>query len=208
MRRIHEAFLRGCRSVDAALWNGGPQALLSVVLPVPPSSLLPGGREIAEALARLESQARTVPLDESVIRAYHRMVLPSSKAAYRKGEMTLVGSPLRPPPAARVPASMGALSTRLRELQAGWDARPPSEPRVLEESARLYHDLGVIHPFSDGNGRTARLAMNHLVRRYLDAYVILPSLAVDPMLLRALEEANRGDFDGLCVRIRAGLRRL
>ena len=43
----------------------------------------------------------------------------------------------------------------------------------------------VIHPFSDGNGRVARLALNHLMRRYGQPYLVLPPLNESPPLLGA-----------------------
>lgn len=211
LRRIHEAFLRACRSVDGASWTDGGflgRALLGAILPVPPSSLLPGGRELADALSWLEAQSPTVVLGESVIVDYHRRLGQGFDGRYRRGEMTIVGSRLRPIPASRIPSAMRALDSRLRERQAAWDAGRPSEDKILLGAARLYNDLGVIHPFSDGNGRTARLAVNHLVRRYMRAYVILPPLDRDASLLASLEEANEGNVEALSAKLRTGLRRI
>lgn len=56
----------------------------------------------------------------------------------------------------------------------------------------LYQRLGLIHPFSDANGRVARLAMNHLMRRYGLGYVVLPPLDEPGPLWEALQEAHKG----------------
>ncbi len=59
------------------------------------------------------------------------------------------------------------------------------------QAAELHHNLVAIHPFSDGNGRTARLLMNyHRLRRgYPHALVEVEKRAE---YLGALGDANAG----------------
>jgi Fic family protein len=66
----------------------------------------------------------------------------------------IAGSDLLLPSPAEIPARMGDL--------AAWLAQAPLTP----ESAFDAHErLVTVHPFSDGNGRTARLLMNLLLTK-------------------------------------------
>ncbi|MGC2524849.1 MAG: Fic family protein [Stellaceae bacterium] len=84
------------------------------------------------------------------------------------------------PPPADVPALMGDF--------AGWFAMAPATP---ETAFAAHWRLVEIHPFNDGNGRTARLLMNLLLIR--GGY---PPVAVRPQdraaYLQALQEAQAG----------------
>lgn len=50
----------------------------------------------------------------------------------------------------------------LKELRAGKDHHPTS---ILKAVWKAHYDFLSIHPFGDGNGRTARLIMNYLLAR-------------------------------------------
>jgi fido (protein-threonine AMPylation protein) len=63
---------------------------------------------------------------------------------------------------------------------------------VLRKAVDTYQRIGLIHPFADGNGRVARLAMNHILRRYNCAYVVFPPLPESQELWEGLQEAHRG----------------
>ena len=74
-------------------------------------------------------------------------------------------------------------------------AELPGIEDPLERAARSHHGIASVHPFSDGNGRVARLATNFIL---LAAGYPPVSIAND---LRhdyhfALEAADQGDFRG------------
>jgi Fic family protein len=76
-------------------------------------------------------------------------------------------------------------------------------------SAELLHRLLVIHPFQDGNGRTARVF--HLMALY-DLGLLTPPLHIFDYVayrrneyLACLHEADEGDYEPLCEYIRRGL---
>jgi Fic family protein len=76
---------------------------------------------------------------------------------------------------------------------AKWLAGPPDTP---ETAFTAHRRLVEIHPFNDGNGRTARLLMNLVLLR--GGY---PPVAVRPedrpAYLRALQQATPESFDRL-----------
>ncbi len=92
------------------------------------------------------------------IREIHRLIqtrVDSDDAGrYRRRQRAIAGSPLVLPMPAEIPPLMGDF--------AAWPAGASAGPETaFEAHARLV----AIHPFSDGNGRTARLAMNLVLMR-------------------------------------------
>jgi hypothetical protein len=75
-------------------------------------------------------------------------------AGLRKFEVRISGSPLGPPPAEQVRAELDQLCDGIVAL---WDERD-----ALDLAAQALWRLNWIHPFSDGNGRTAR-ALSYVV---------------------------------------------
>jgi Fic family protein len=80
----------------------------------------------------------------------------------------------------------------LRATFSAWLAAAPDEP-ISAFAAHL--SLVGIHPFNDGNGRTARLLMNLMLAR-----AGYPPMAIrledKPAYLRSLEKAQSGGGDG------------
>jgi Fic family protein len=93
------------------------------------------------------------PLDEALLLDIHRRA--TGGGAYRASGITIGGHAVGHPPATYV-----AEMTREALRRAG----DGSEPAPLA-SARLHLELALIHPFSDGNGRTARLAAAYVLMR-------------------------------------------
>lgn len=107
---------------------------------------------------------------------------------YRKGPVKLSGMNFEPPPASSVPALMQQLA---EELRSGG-----SDRSGLEFAAAMHTKLVYIHPFNDGNGRTARLLMNAcLLTRGLPVLVV--NYADKERYLYCLDQSNRGDLSAL-----------
>lgn len=93
---------------------------------------------------------------------------------------------------------MKQLDLKLSQEQKRFDSvKPVDDSEILSVAVDLYQRIGLIHPFVDGNGRVARLAMNHLLRRYNLRYVVLPPLSEAPTLMEALQEAHGGRPEAL-----------
>jgi Fic family protein len=129
------------------------------------------------------------PLTESDVRSLHALVMqrsaPEIAGSYATANRYVVtdrGRHAFPSPA-QVPALMGDF--------AAWLGAAPATP---ETAFKAHHRLVDIHPFNDGNGRTARLLMNLVLIR--GGY---PPVAVRPhdrlAYLHALQEAQAGQGD-------------
>lgn len=102
--------------------------------------------------------ARDEPIREADLREIHRLVLgrsdPEEAGAYSRHQRLIAGLPMVLPTPAEIPAMMGDF--------AAWLAAAPSDPATAFEA---HYRLVTIHPFSDGNGRTARILMNLILVR-------------------------------------------
>jgi len=95
-------------------------------------------------------------LSEVFIRNLQKLIVketdPEYAGAYRTSNVIITGSDHRPPDASEVSMLMKELLTWVKENK--------NKLHPIELSALLHHKLVNIHPFFDGNGRTARLIMN------------------------------------------------
>ena len=88
---------------------------------------------------------------------------PEEAGRYSAHQRAIAGSPLVLPSPAEIPPLMGDFTA--------WLAVAPAGPETaFDAHARLV----AIHPFSDGNGRTARLLMNLLLMQGYPPVVIGP----------------------------------
>lgn len=98
------------------------------------------------------------PLDENVITELHRRIVARSRpeiaGLYSRHTRRIVGSSMIFPNPMKIPALMERLGHRLSEA----DDRPAT-------AFEMHYRLVTIHPFDDGNGRTARMLMNLLLVR-------------------------------------------
>jgi Fic family protein len=104
---------------------------------------------------------------------------------YRTGQVRVAGATFMPPPAEKIQIMISELLQTLNQN--------PDELRPIELAAFFHHKFVYIHPFLDGNGRTARLLMNVILMR--NGYPFTVLLKVDlPKYLRALSEADNGNL--------------
>ena len=98
------------------------------------------------------------PLREGDVREIHRLVLarsdPDEAGRYSGRERRVLGSTIRFPSPAAIPPLMAEF--------AEWLADAEPDPGTAFDA---HYRLVTIHPFSDGNGRTARLLMNLILFR-------------------------------------------
>lgn len=115
-----------------------------------------------EALAYVEGLAgETEAITPFHVRQIHKLVLTriddENAGQYRSLPVRIAGASHQPPDAWEVPSQMAAWGDWLQ------GTTPALHP--IERAALAHHRLAAIHPFIDGNGRTARLMMNLLLLR-------------------------------------------
>lgn len=134
------------------------------------------------SLARSEE----LPLTEDTIRRLHFLfyngIDPDAAGAYRKGQVFITGTEYVPPTAEEVPALM---ATFVDELKSKRDTLHP-----VELAAWAHRRLVDIHPFQDGNGRTARLLMNLILINKGYCVVSIPPV-LRHEYITALQQAQR-----------------
>lgn len=70
------------------------------------------------------------------------------------------------------------------------------ELHPIEIAAKLHHDFVLIHPFGDGNGRTARILVNYVLMRSGYLPLVVPTQQKD-RYLAALRRADAGNLQAL-----------
>lgn len=140
--------------------------------------------------------ASNVPFTEHVIKSIHQLVLkniePSHAGVYRQENVLISGADHRPPDHLLLAEQMSSLLTDYHTFSG----------HPLERAARLHTDFVKIHPFVDGNGRTARLLMNlDLMKSGLLPIIIKAAdrLAYYDALDKAHTEDEYGDFLHLSI---------
>ena len=112
-----------------------------------------------EYLSDLVEKGKSHTISEYLIRNLHQLVvLDTDKewaGKYRDSNVIIGGADHNPPEAIEIPSLMHNLIIWTKENQ--------KVLHPIEFSALFHHKLVNIHPFFDGNGRTARLAMNLLL---------------------------------------------
>ncbi|WP_067515021.1 Fic family protein [Endozoicomonas ascidiicola] len=112
-----------------------------------------------EAIDWVESLiGRNEPLSERLVKSIHQLVLKNidddNAGRYRQENVIIAGAEHTPPDHYHLPQRMNELVEWYQQ------SSDPLSYHPLERSARLHVDFVGIHPFVDGNGRTARLLMN------------------------------------------------
>ncbi len=146
-----------------------------------------------EAIEYVEGLAGSdVPLSAFHIRQIHKLVLTriddENAGQYRTLPVRIGGSQHQPPDSWEV--------ARLMQEWSDWLNGQAQTLHPIERAAQAHHRLVAIHPFVDGNGRTARLAMNLLLMR--DGYP--PTIILQTnrgQYYRVLAQADAGKTDPL-----------
>ena len=142
-------------------------------------------RALRELELWVEKRPLPSALTERDILDVHAHVLadiaPNSSGRFRTDRVLIKGTRFIPPGGHK----FDELVPKMLEL-----ANLPAVHPVLQ-AAELHYNLVAIHPFADGNGRTARLLMNYHLLRHGYPHTII-EVEKRAEYLTALEEANAG----------------
>ncbi len=106
-----------------------------------------------------------------------------SAGRYRERNVIITGTDFTPPRPSDVPQAMQDFVNNIPSL---------CKLHPVEYAAMLHLNLVTIHPFIDGNGRTARLLMNlALLQAGFPITIIAPVVRGD--YISALHDSNKGD---------------
>jgi len=139
----------------------------------------------------IEHQKRPT-ISEFLIRNLQKLIVKDIEdqdaGQYRKGNVMITGSLHCPPEAIEVPALMEEL--------VNWIKKNVNLLHPVALAALAHHKLVHIHPFVDGNGRTARLLMNLiLLNKGFPLAIILKHDR--QKYYRALDKADRNHADDI-----------
>lgn len=131
---------------------------------------------------------RSTPITLDLIFQLHALVLHDihdTAGQLRQTQVYIRGSELRPPPADQVP---GFVAQWIRWLES-----EGSEYHPVIRAAIAHHGFVALHPFIDGNGRTARLLLNLQLLRagYAPAFLLREWKG---RYLQALQAADYGQL--------------
>lgn len=126
---------------------------------------------------------RNIELSEYVIKSIHHLVLKNiedeNAGRYRMVNVMISGSGHTPPHFTVVPEKM--------EKLVQWYHEQKDQLHPIELAAQFHFQFVYIHPFSDGNGRTARLLMN----------LILMNDGFPPAIVKAASDARLKYYETL-----------
>lgn len=160
-------------------------------------------RRVRSAIERILSGDSAGEIIAAEVLAWHReLFMPSVDAGiltksnlerYRSSQVYIAGSRYTPPSAAKVPGAMGVYLDLLRN-------EPDSRVRAILGHFFFVH----IHPFPDGNGRTARFVMNASLVAGGDGWVVIP-VEKREAYMKSLEVASvEGRIDDFVALVLSG----
>lgn len=156
-------------------------------------------KNLSQALDFMKDLAvkRDRPITISDVRQVHTLILADidqqHAGKYREGQVKISGSDYEPPASHLVCQQMGDLGRYIVNVTEP-EAQQENFPLVCAAGAHAW--LAQIHPFIDGNGRTARLLMNLILMRL--GYTICIITREDRLrYYDSLEESQAGDLTPL-----------
>lgn len=154
------------------------------------------GHADAYEYMRSVAEDRDAVLSEAIIKKLHQLFyrkINTDKAGeYRTEQIFITGTEYVPPESERVP---GLMKKFVNDMNREKDRLHP-----IEWAALLHKGLVDIHPFVDGNGRTARLLMNlALIHSGYGMTVISPALRGDYITALKLSQTARNSGPFVCL---------
>ncbi len=158
--------------------------------------------EALEFIYDLVENHRQTTISQHLIRQLQSLVIePIDKTisgVLRTGEVAVTGASHQPPSATEVPYLMSNLIS--------WFGHNQKRLHPIELSAIIHHKLVSIHPFVDGNGRTARLLMNIILMQ--KGYPLVIILKNDrKTYYEALSKADNGNLTPFIILITRAVER-
>ena len=139
----------------------------------------------AEAYEYIYSLVKNKTIKESDIKKIHylfyRHIDENNAGKYRKVKVYITGSEYMPPAPDNVPPRMTELVENFKKL------KKENHPVVF--AALAHKELVAVHPFTDGNGRVARLLMNLILMQAGFPIAIIPPV-LRRNYIQALEKAH------------------
>jgi Fic family protein len=131
-------------------------------------------------------------IDEETVLHTHKLIMSNiaeDAGHYRTAGVKIAGANFMPPPSLEVKPAINALLKWLEEN--------PEEYTPIELAAVFHHRFVQIHPFTEGNGRTARLLMNAILMKNGYPFITIVPKRDRPKYLKALLEADLGNTSAL-----------
>lgn len=146
-----------------------------------------------------ELAQQDTPISENYLKQIHQLVVGNdpylNAGNYRNVGVVITGSEHTPPEPFEVPFKMQELMDWLHE---NFDQE---NPIVL--AAVAHHEMAKIHPFADGNGRTARLLLNLILMK--KGYPICSIKRTErPRYYEAMSEADNGNYHQIIEMVAEG----
>lgn len=152
-----------------------------------------------KALEFIEKFAKSrQKINVEVLKELHYLVFKAFEegaGAYRQSHVYLRASALMPSFPFSIAADMRDFDDWLQKSFKKLNNNDPEE--VLTIATKAHHTITRIHPFSDGNGRTGRLFMNLILRRFGMPYILVPKVDNFKSMRTALRAADMGDISPL-----------
>jgi len=147
-------------------------------------------KEALDYLYELIAKENRPTISEILIRSLNQIVMQSIDkewaGKYRNSSVAIGGAEHKPPEAKDVPRLMNDLMNFIKENR--------NKLHPIKLAAIIHHKLVYIHPFFDGNGRTARLAMNIILMQ--NGYPLAIILKNDrKKYYNTLAKADKGNLE-------------
>jgi len=127
-------------------------------------------------------------IDEDTLLHTHKLIMfgiDEDAGCYRTGGVRIAGATFMPPPSSEI-------SPKMNEL-LDWLRKNPDEYTPIELAAVFHHRFVQIHPFTEGNGRTARLLMNAILMKAGYPFIAIVPNRDRPKYLGTLMKADSGN---------------
>lgn len=155
-----------------------------------PLSEIQGAINHPEAIEFIENMVYgSEDITEEKILHLHRLILKGIEpdaGKYRVSGVIVTGAMFTPPRSSKVP--------QLTKELLDWLKKNIDEYSPIELAARFHHKFVQIHPFSEGNGRIARLLLNAILLKNSYPFLINITYKDRGKYLTALQEADLGNL--------------